>query len=61
MVRDFGRKRIDEHRDTFDKDNVRDFIDLYLKTEQSGEETGAFTGKYIGDTLSSCEYNDLFC
>ena len=39
------RKKIDEHRDTFDGDNVRDFIDLYLKMEQSGEENGAFSGK----------------
>ena len=60
-IRDFLRKRIDEHRDIFDGDNVRDFIDLYLKTEQSGEESGAFSGKYIGDALLSCEYNYLFC
>ena len=58
-IRDFLRKRIDEHRDTFDGDNVRDFIDLYLKTEQSGEETGAFSCKYIGNALSTCEYNCL--
>ena len=55
------RKRIDEHRNTFDGDNVRDFIDLYLKTEKSGEESSAFSCKYIGDALSSCEYNYLFC
>ena len=60
-IRDFVRKRIDEHRDTFDGDNVRDFIDLYLKTEQSGEESGAFTGQYNGNTLSSWENSYLFC
>ena len=40
------RKRIAEHRDTFDEENVRDFIDMYLKAEKDGEETGALTGKY---------------
>ena len=50
-IRDFLRKRIDEHRDTFDGDNVRDFVDLYLKTEQSEEESGAFSGKYTGDAF----------
>ena len=39
------RKRIAEHRDTFDEEeNVRDFIDMYLKAEKDGEETGALTG-----------------
>ena len=39
------RERIAEHRDTFDEENVRDFIDMYLKAEKDGEETGALTGK----------------
>ncbi|KAK2176565.1 hypothetical protein NP493_655g00003 [Ridgeia piscesae] len=54
-IRDFVRKRIDEHRDTFDGDNVRDFIDLYLKTEQSGEESGAFTDANMFEVI-----DDLF-
>lgn len=28
---DWVNRRIDEHRETFDKDNIRDFVDLYLK------------------------------
>ncbi|KAK2172071.1 hypothetical protein NP493_995g00020 [Ridgeia piscesae] len=43
------------HRDTFDGDNVRDFIDLYLKTEQSGEESGAFTDANMFEVI-----DDLF-
>ena len=43
-TRAFIRKRIAEHMDTFDEDNMRDFIDLYLKTEKSGETSGAMTG-----------------
>ena len=39
------RKRIAEHRDTFDEENVQDFIDMYLKAEKDREETGALTGK----------------
>ena len=40
------RKRIAEHRDTFDEENVRDFIDMYLNAEKNGDETGALTSKY---------------
>ena len=46
QVKDFVRERIAEHRDTFDEENVRDFIDVYLKAEKDGDETGALTGKY---------------
>ena len=30
------KKRIEDHRDTFDGVNIRDFADVYLKEEQSG-------------------------
>ena len=40
----FIRKRIAEHRETFNEDNVRDFVDVYLNVEKSGDETGALTG-----------------
>ena len=43
-TKSFIRKRIAEHKETFDADNLRDFIDLYLKTETSGETSGAMTG-----------------
>ena len=45
QIKNFIRKIISEHRETFDEDNMRDFIDLYLKAEKSGDEDGAFTGK----------------
>ncbi|KAI0226764.1 Cytochrome P450 2C20 [Lamellibrachia satsuma] len=42
-AKDFVRKIIAEHRDTFDEDNVRDFVDIYLKTEKRENESGALT------------------
>ena len=44
-TRDYIRKRIAEHMDTFDEDNMRDFIDLYLKTEKRGATSDAMTGR----------------
>ena len=44
-TRAFIRKRVAEHMDTFDEDNMRDFIDLYIKTVKSGETSGAMTGR----------------
>ncbi|KAL3874622.1 hypothetical protein ACJMK2_037608 [Sinanodonta woodiana] len=34
----YARKRIKEHRATFDPDNIRDFVDLYLKAEEHEDE-----------------------
>ena len=45
QIKVFIRKIIAEHRETFDEDNVRDFIDLYLKAERCGDDDGAFTGR----------------
>ena len=36
----FLRKKIAEHRDTFDADNIRDFLDLYLESEQKQVQQG---------------------
>ena len=41
----FVRKCIAEHRESFDEDSLRDLIDIYLKAEKDGGETGALTGK----------------
>ena len=41
----FIRKCISEHRESFDEDSLRDLIDIYLKAEKDGEESGALTGK----------------
>lgn len=37
----YAKSRIEEHRSTFDPDNIRDFVDLFLKHE--GSEDGAIT------------------
>jgi hypothetical protein len=29
----YAKGRIEEHRETFDPDNIRDFVDLFLKNE----------------------------
>ncbi|KAL3874625.1 hypothetical protein ACJMK2_037611 [Sinanodonta woodiana] len=34
----FARRRIKDHRKTFDKDNIRDFVDLYLQAEEHEDE-----------------------
>ncbi|KAL3874624.1 hypothetical protein ACJMK2_037610 [Sinanodonta woodiana] len=34
----YARKRIKEHRATFNPDNIRDFVDLYLKAEEHEDE-----------------------
>ena len=46
-IKTFVRKMIAEHRGTFDEDNIRDFIDLYLKTEKSGETSRAMSGMFV--------------
>ena len=38
-------QRIAEHKETFDPDKVRDFIDLYLKVNSEGHKAEAITGK----------------
>lgn len=35
---------IEEHRATFDGENIRDFIDLYLKATRDGSDSELFTG-----------------
>ena len=40
----FIRKCIAEHRESFDGDSLRDLIDIYLKAEKDGEESGGLTG-----------------
>ncbi|XP_071081445.1 cytochrome P450 2J4-like [Haliotis cracherodii] len=36
-LQEFVVKKVNEHRVDFDPDNLRDFIDLFLKTEQEGD------------------------
>ncbi|KAK3608637.1 hypothetical protein CHS0354_042638 [Potamilus streckersoni] len=34
----YAKRRIKEHRETFDPNNIRDFVDLYLKAEEHEDE-----------------------
>lgn len=38
-IRSYFHKRIQEHRETFDPDNPRDFLDMYLKLEHEHKNT----------------------
>ena len=45
----FVRKRVQEHRDTFDPDVIRDFVDIYLDAERRSktdkdEDMTSYTG-----------------
>ena len=41
----YAKGRIAEHRSSFDPDNVRDFVDLYLKYEHEDSSNIALTGE----------------
>jgi len=43
-VKKYLSETIEDHKATFDGENVRDFIDLYLKAAQDGDDTDLFTG-----------------
>lgn len=49
---DFYRKVINDHRDTLDRDNVRDLVDMYLceieQAKEEGREGELFEGKDHG-------------
>ncbi|XP_053393599.1 cytochrome P450 2U1-like [Mercenaria mercenaria] len=36
-MRKYVYKQIDEHEATFDRDNIRDFVDIYIQTEKEGD------------------------
>ena len=44
-TRSFARRRVTEHRDTFDADNIRDFVDLYLQAERDTPTDTSYTGQ----------------
>ena len=37
--------QIDEHKATFDNENIRDFIDLYVQAKTNEQDNEIFTGK----------------
>lgn len=47
LIMEFVEKRIDEHRATFDKENLRDFIDAYINemNKENEKHNTSFTGK----------------
>jgi len=47
-MNDYVDKQIQEHESTFDNDNIRDFIDFYVRTIRHGDETSR---KYLTSKL----------
>lgn len=45
-VKRYLSETIDEHKATFDGENIRDFIDLYLKAAKEGENAELYTGTH---------------
>jgi 26-hydroxylase len=49
------RKKVEEHKATFDPSNIRDLIDAYLleikERKERGEPLGTFTGKLSTQVL----------
>lgn len=62
-VKAFFMREISEHRDTFDAENLRDFVDVYLDAEQK-PNSGVITGTRLlhtwlpiyGDYISGSSY-----
>ena len=46
-IEEYVRKRIEEHKETFDPDNIRDYIDLYLRILHQGKTTPTLSGTYL--------------
>ena len=44
-LQEYFRVRIAEHQETFDANNIRDFIDMYLKLEDDQEFSDSLTGE----------------
>ena len=41
------RRRVREHRDTFDGEAIRDFVDMYLSAESKSDADPAYTGAIL--------------
>jgi hypothetical protein len=44
-VKSYLSETIEDHKVTFDPENIRDFIDLYIKASKDESEPELFTGK----------------
>ena len=49
-LKQYVSSQIEKHRETFDPDNIRDFVDLYLQSEASDNKR--FNGKTFRTILS---------
>ena len=61
MFKHYINKKIQEHRSSFDPDNLRDFIDLYLEAEAKDQNDEIHNGKYMElPALTKCNYKLKF-
>ena len=44
---EFYERQIEEHRQDFDENNMRDLVDLYLEDEKKPESERAFTSEAL--------------
>ena len=49
-VNKMAHRQLSQHRDRFDPDNLKDFIDVYLDTVQHGGKNDIYTGKIYGSS-----------
>ena len=47
ILEDFISDRIVKHEETFDSDNIRDFVDCYIQQKHAESEDRRFTGKVL--------------
>lgn len=57
---DFYRKVIDEHRNTFDANNVRDLVDMYLSEIETAKEEGRDAELFEGKDHGKLHYTHTF-
>lgn len=61
---DFFQQTVDQHRATFDENNIRDLVDAYLleiqRAKVEGREAQLFQGKNHGEFRKSTSCFDLF-
>ena len=48
---EFYERQIDEHRQNFDENSLRDLVDLYLEDEKKPESERAFTSEALPVTV----------
>lgn len=46
-IRNHIYKQIEEHKESFDPDNIRDFVDLYLQAKETDSDKIVYNGDYF--------------